>query len=183
MKVIMIRHGQADYGDVDKKGLPGLFRDFAHLNEKTIDVIKNMALDKRLLEGEVLITSPMTRAMETASYIMKNTSLDMKVEVNLHEWIPDLEQNNKTNEESFIAYKEFIRDLGVHSSSEQTWETLDSLQTRVKEVLDKYLEYKVVIVVCHSLVCKVFSPKKNVLNGEIIEFDYTEDSKFINWMK
>ncbi len=35
----MIRHGEADYGDVDKKGLPGLFRDFAHLNEKTIDVI------------------------------------------------------------------------------------------------------------------------------------------------
>ena len=39
------------------------------------------------LEGvEIIISSPYTRAMQSATIISKNRKLDIRVEIGLHEW-------------------------------------------------------------------------------------------------
>lgn len=61
----------------------------APLTELGIKQAEEVSLSP-LLEGcQVIVSSPYTRALQTAAIISKNTGLDIKVEVDIHEFIPD----------------------------------------------------------------------------------------------
>lgn len=174
----MIRHGEADYTDIDKGNFIGFGRDLAPLkNCKDLDINYD-----KLKNAEIIVSSPITRALQTAAYITRETRLDLVVDVNLHEWLPDVTQQYKNTDEMFKLYKDFLKNSGVYSSKKQVWESLENLQNRIRKVLDKYYgEYESIVIVAHSMVCKVCAGNINIENGEIVEFDYTPDYEFPNW--
>ncbi len=50
------------------------------------------------------------------------------------------------------------------------WETKENMKRRINGVLEKYLKYNRVIVVCHEMVIKTIEYQEKVANGEIIEY-------------
>ncbi len=103
----LIRHGRPDYSGMLGHGFKGFGRDFAPLSDEGIRQVLETSLDKRLRGADIIVSSPYTRALQTAQIISKNTGIDVAVEVDLHEWIPDLTNRYETSEEFFALAEEF----------------------------------------------------------------------------
>ena len=86
----LIRHGKPDYTYGDTHGFIGQGHDFAPLKTEKIEEVIETAKDKRLKDAQIIISSPYTRALQTASIISKETGIDIVVESDIMEWQPDL---------------------------------------------------------------------------------------------
>lgn len=90
MEVIMIRHGEPDYTPCNDRLFIGHGKDLCPLTDKGIEQAKEVALNPLLAGAQIILSSPYTRALQTAAYIATAVRLDIKVEVDLREWQPDL---------------------------------------------------------------------------------------------
>jgi len=170
-KFVFIRHGETDYSPIDERGFIGQGRSFAPLTARGIDQLKETSRDSRLKESEIIISSPYTRALQSAAIISKELNIDINVEVDLHEWEPDnVAFQYKTSEDCFALAKDFHLHNGVHPDGEKkVWETFESMKKRMDNVLEKYMTYNQVIVVCHGMVIKTQKNQEEIENGEVIE--------------
>lgn len=172
MKIYLIRHGKADYSYGDSHGFIGHGHDLAKLDERYIkDVIKT-SKDIRLKEAELIISSPYTRALQTAAIISKETGLDIKVETDLREWEPDTTYQYKKDEfKSF--YKDYITNNGIKPNDRLVlWESKDHLKNRVMRAIEKYKDYKCIIIVFHKIAIKSIIDIDDIKPAEIIEYNY-----------
>lgn len=102
----------------------------------------------------------------------KELNIDIEVEVDLYEWIPDIVNfNHKTSQDCFDLCKDFDLHNGIPQEyEEKVWKTNESMTKRMKNVLEKYSQYKRVIVVCHGMVIRTIKYKKDIAYAEIIEY-------------
>ena len=169
----LVRHGQPDYSPCDERGYIGHGRDLAPLSEEGIEQAERTAKDVRLMGADIIVSSPYTRALQTAAIISKNTGIDIKVEMDLHEWMPDLTFQFSNTEESIELTSDFNEHLGAYPEGEAPrWECLQHLWERVRKVADKYAEYNKVIVVCHGMVIRTLTYAEEIKPAEIIECKY-----------
>lgn len=169
----LIRHGEPDYEAVSKLGFYGFGRSFAPLSECGVKQAEETAKDARLLDADLIICSPYTRALQTAAIISREINKEIVVEPELHEWIVDRTNTITSSEEVAILGKEFQEYKGVYpEGQEMRWETLSSLKTRIKRVADKYADYNKVIIVGHGMAFRVLKYIGNIAPGEIIECEY-----------
>jgi len=179
-KFIFIRHGEADYSHCSERGFIGHGFDLAQLSKKGIEQIKNTAKDNRLKAADILISSPYTRALQSATIISKELDMDIQVEVDVHEWLPDKSFQFKTYEEVCALNDDFLLHKGVYPHGDvKLWESVDGVERRVKRVLDKYKHFEKVIIVCHGCLMTIVTGKplfadnpNSIENGEIVEFIY-----------
>ena len=170
----LVRHGEAEYSQMIEKGFFGFGRDFASLSKTGIEQVEKMAKDQRLKSAQIIVSSPYTRALQTAAIISRETGLKICVEVDLHEWIPDKTNQYKTSEEAFSLAKEFYENKGVYPKSQQLkWETLDEVRKRMQRVADKYADYEKVILVGHSMTFEALTGINDMKPAEIIEWEYS----------
>jgi len=156
-RVVFIRHGEPDYTDVRNKNYAGHGVNLAQLTEAGIEQAEEVSHDKRLDSAEIIISSPFTRALQTAAIISKNRNLNIKVELDLHEWHPDLTFQNSTYEDMRNAVRLCTAHKGVcPPDCEVLFENLEDVFTRVKNCLLKYKDYKKIIVVAHGVVMRQF---------------------------
>ncbi len=164
-KFILVRHGEPTYDEVVKLGFKGTGLALAPLTPKGISDIKKIAEDNIFEDSDILISSPFTRTMQTASIIAKRHNLDINVEPLLHEWIPDLSNNYNTQAEFLELIRTAKHDWELkkqnhsHICSFKT-ESLDHVQERAIKVLSKYLDYNKVIVVSHGLLISTLFKEK-----------------------
>lgn len=90
MELILIRHGQPDYSEVTERKYIGHGRDLAKLTELGKEQAEKVSRDERLKGAEIILSSPYTRALQTAAIISRNTGIQIEVETDLIEWMPDL---------------------------------------------------------------------------------------------
>lgn len=155
-KFILVRHGQPTYDEVIKEGFKGHGIAFAPLTTKGINEVKASAENSIFESSDILISSPYTRAMQTASIIGRRYNLDVNVELLLHEWIVDYSNSYNTTEQ-FLKnirrakdeYKKSLDNPLFEFSVE--FESLPHVRQRAISVLQKYLSYNKVIVVSHGL--------------------------------
>ena len=86
MKIIFIRHGEPDYSLLEEAGYTGFRLDLAPLSAAGRRMATEAAANPLLEQAEILISSSVTRALETASYLIRNRQLPLFVEPFLHEW-------------------------------------------------------------------------------------------------
>lgn len=86
MKIIFIRHGEPDYSLLEEAGYTGFGLDLAPLSAAGRRMATEAAANPLLEQAEILISSSVTRALETASYLIRNRQLPFFVEPLLHEW-------------------------------------------------------------------------------------------------
>lgn len=151
-KFILIRHGLPDYSSVIDCAFKGHGLDLAFLSSQGRQQAQEVAKKKELKDAEILLSSPYTRCMQTASIISNELNLPIIGEINLHEWISDLSYNNDELKSFKINYLKAIEDYTNNQITSTDYESIYNVQIRVLKVLKKYLQYKKVLVVTHGAV-------------------------------
>lgn len=185
MKIEFIRHGEPDKTEVDKRGFIGQGRDMAPLTELGIKQAEEVSVNPLLKDCQVIVSSPYTRALQTAAIISKNTGLDIKVEVDIHEFIPDKTFQLKGENENKLLHKEFMKCLGEYPQGElKMWETITDIISRSKPVLDKYVDlgYERIIIVAHGGIIRRYTGVGLINYCEVCEVDYSKDFKCFGWV-
>lgn len=171
MKIYMIRHGKADYSYGDAHNFIGHGHDLAKLDEEYIDDVIKTAKDKRLKEALLIVSSPYTRALQTAAIISKETGLDIKIEADLREWEPDTTYRYKAKETKTF-YKDYVNNNGIHPTDRSVlWESRDHLKERIERVVEKYKDYECVIFVFHQIAIQSVVDIDKIKPAEIIEYN------------
>ena len=169
----LIRHGEPDYGNMLEKGFYGFGRSFVPLSETGVKQAEKTAKDKRLKTAELIVSSPYTRALQTAAIISRETGLKINVEIDLHEWQVDKTNQITTSEEVVALTKEFNDNKGTYPKDQQLrWETLDEMRNRIQRVADKYANYNKVILVGHDMAFRTLTYIKKIRPAEIVELEY-----------
>lgn len=110
----------------------------------------------------LVLSSPITRALQTAALLSRGLDLPLAVEFDLHEWLPDLSQSYDSVAVALAAAREMDQCGGEWPQGEsRQWEPLSSMRKRVQATLRRYMHLDGVIVVCHGTVI-------SGLTGEVV---------------
>jgi len=183
MKIIFIRHGEPDYSHVAKRGFVGLGLNLAHLSKEGEAQATAAAEDARLDGARLILASPYARALHTAAIISRRRNLPIEVELDLHEWLPDLTFTYKTDEEVVRAGKMLLANKGIcPPDSLLKYEELESVFTRANAVLQKYQEYGKIIVVAHAILIRQFAFASKIPYCGISEVEWNESFTWSGWV-
>jgi broad specificity phosphatase PhoE len=143
MTITFIRHAEPNYSFINKDD-NCQWANLAPLSECGVEqAIALASYDE--LKNRVIISSPYTRALQTASIL--NTSQqngnNIIVEPLLHEWLPSKSFSLKARE-VVTANKKFKK------NEDGDYETIEEMVGRMNQVLDKYEKYGDIIIVSHS---------------------------------
>ena len=171
-----IRHGEIDTTEAGKGIYHNQGYDMVTLSPRGISQIEHTSKDDRLNGAELTISSPFGRTMHTAAILSKELQLDICVETRLHEWRADRTLRWISDfSESDASYREMNSFRGIPSPEQKyNWETADDIRRRVCPVLEKYSEYRKVIVVTHGTLMQYFLGIDHPDNGEICLFQYDD---------
>ncbi|AIQ28080.1 fructose-2,6-bisphosphatase [Paenibacillus sp. FSL P4-0081] len=148
----LIRHGEPEWNINEQYKLKGHGRDLVPLTEAGVNQVYWTAKDERLKEAEVIVSSPYTRALQTAAILSKELGLDIKVELDLREWQPDLTFEYDSLERLAELGNDYDTNHGVYPPGvTKLWESKELLKNRIEKVIDRYLGYKKVIITGHGM--------------------------------
>ncbi len=168
----LIRHGKTDYSERNTKIYQGFGVNFAPLSAVGVQEIKDTAKDVRLRTAEIILSSPYTRALQTAAILSKVLRLDIVVETDLHEWMANKHYIYESDERAEANYKEYIELSGKYPVDiTKGWEDSKTLRNRALAVLGRYKQHHNVIVACHGMLIQSIVCNRKPDNGEIVEFD------------
>lgn len=158
---ILIRHGEPRYDEMHEKGIYGLAYNFGKLTENGLEQAKKRALDPELKDAEIIVSSPFTRSLQTAANLAAHLGLDVYVEHDLHEWLP--EKDITKSVDGAKAFETYMHERGKKAPHTFEYETYDEVKKRVELSLLKYTKYKKVIVVSHGIVMSTMTHFEDII--------------------
>ena len=102
----LVRHGKTDYSERNTKIYQGFGVNLSKLSEKGVRQVKETALDDRLKGTDLILSSPYTRALQTAAILSKELGAELVVETDLHEWLANKNYVYEEEETAEKAYDE-----------------------------------------------------------------------------
>lgn len=170
----LIRHGEKNFAEKNVKFYHGLGDHMLTLSELGIKQITAAARDKRLKEAELIISSPYGRALHSAAILSKELGLDIRVETDLNEWQTDtIHYDYLSQEEADRNFQALHDNHGNHPEGETpAWESADQMKKRVFAVLERYRDYRCVIVSCHGTLMEYVLDIPHPANGQIEKLEY-----------
>lgn len=184
MTLVTIRHGEPDYAPSESRGYMGHGMDLAPLTDAGRAQAEEAAKDSRLNGAEFIVTSPYTRALQTAAIIARRRDLDIRVEMDLHEWMPDLTFQYRTKEELRALDEDFLRNKGAYPQGEtRRWETVEMHKNRVAGVLERYSGFRKIIVVAHGLTIARITGRTTTHYCGVTELEYRAGHRFYGWVE
>lgn len=176
MEIVFVRHGEPTYEYVEAKGFAGHGRSFSQLTPAGKQQAATAAKDPRLLGADLIVSSPYTRALETAAIISRHLDLPIDMELDLHEWEPDFSYSFTTEDVSARAFELCTANRGVcPPDAEIQYEELEAVFNRAKACLLKYTGYKKVIAVSHGVVIRQFTTEETPYCA-VVPAEFTPDS-------
>lgn len=171
MPVHLMRHGDTDWQQVDVRRWQGLLNDFAPLTEKGRQQAQEAADTLAASEVKLIVTSPMTRAVETASVVSAALNVPMRVALDLREWLPDDTMSWTTAEEVVAAYEDMIRHGGVRPEGHPLrWEPLPDVRTRAEAVVAALPGDLNVLVICHAVVIYALTGQEDTKHCGVVAY-------------
>ena len=166
MKIIFVRHGEPDYRELEERSYTGFGIDLASLSEKGRQQAQELSKNPFLSSAEIIVSSAVTRALETASYVACATGLPLRVEPLLHEW-----QVYESGTDKFEkARTMFLENKGkLLPNSPIRYETAAEMKSRFLECMSKYREHHTVVVVAHRMLMRQFVPNEKIDFCQVIE--------------
>ncbi len=166
MKIYMTRHGQTEYNKQEIiLGTTDIPLDSTGKKQAEELAEKVAALGNI----DIMIVSPMKRAMQTAEFVAKRCRIDIIVDNRLREWDYGEYEGKTRFTKGFTDNKS---NFGVKMG--RSGESLLQLAHRVYSALDDIIEKfhdKNVLIVCHGGVCRVIETYFNDMTTE----------QFLNW--
>ena len=152
-----------------------LEKDYAPLERAGIAQIMTQSQSTIFDNADLMLSSPYTRALQTAEIINRRLQLDLFVEHDLREWKADrtggyislLERDRRWGE-----YRALLKER--KPMREKPYESVNELSARVKAILEQYSENKKIILVSHFNVLEslIGFQEKGIKCGEVVTFDY-----------
>ena len=166
MKIIFIRHGEPNYRELEECSYTGFGIDLAPLSEKGRQQAQELCKNPLFGSADILVSSAVTRALETAFYVSCATGLPLRVEPLLHEW-----QVYESGVENFEKARTlFLGNNGsLPSNSPIQYETAEEMRSRFLESMRKYRDYQTVVVVTHRMLMRQFVPNETIDFCQVIE--------------
>lgn len=181
MKIVLVRHGEPDYSKCVEKGYIGHGFNLAPLSEKGRLQAEQVAHSEYMKDAQLVVSSPYTRALQTAAAICSANRLPLLVDEELHEWIPDLTYQN-TQEDEKKSSDDFLACGGIWpEGTDCKWESIHMLSQRVLNALDRYRDYDKIIVVCHAVVMFHLTGLNTVPHCCTAQIDYDNNFKPCGW--
>ena len=166
MKIIFIRHGEPDYRELEERSYTGFGIDLAPLSEKGRQQAQELSTNPLLPSAEIIISSAVTRALETASYVVCATGLPLRVEPLLHEW--QVYESGTDNFEKTRAM--FLENKGeLLPNSPIQYETAEEMRACFLESMAKYRDHQTVVVVAHRMLIRQFVANEKIDFCQVIE--------------
>lgn len=166
MKIIFVRHGEPDYRELEELSYTGFGIDLAPLSEKGRQQAQKLSTNPLLSSAEIIVSSAVTRALETASYVICATGLPLRVEPLLHEW-QVYESRTDNFEKARILFLENKGELLPNSPIQ--YETAEEMKSRFLESMRKYREHQTVVVIAHRMLIRQFVPNEKIDFCQVIE--------------
>jgi broad specificity phosphatase PhoE len=177
--IYLLRHGEADYEPVRERQWPGSMADLAPLSARGVQ--QAHAAAERLAEvgAGLLVSSPLTRAIQTASIVSGRLSLPIEVEFRLHEWLPDDTFSWHTHAEVLDYVDDFDSWGGEWPVGERRpWEPLSAVRRRSSAALRaasvRAPAGTAVIAVCHEMVIRSLTGERKTGTGEFRRIESTQ---------
>lgn len=159
----LMRHGEPDWALAAERKLIGHSADLVSLTETGLREVAARIPEIASFGVDCIISSPMTRALQTGHSISLALQLPLSVEFDLHEWIPDLSCTWSDASQVGALYRDYEQCRGEPpAGTEKPWETRSSVYERTLNVLKRYLHVEKVLVTCHCIVI-------DALTDEIME--------------
>jgi broad specificity phosphatase PhoE len=136
----LMRHADTDWPLVNERHLVGAANDLAPLTEMGVKQVAVAIEQLRPLGIRLILTSPMTRALQTAALLCRPLDLPLAVEFDLHEWVPDCTYSWSTPDE-VLALIENMRQYGGEwpvGEPRPIWEPMSAVRQRSLSVLTRY---------------------------------------------
>lgn len=86
MKIVFIRHAEPDYAALETAGYTDFGLELAPLTARGRQMAAEASQHPLLDQAEIVVSSSVTRSLETASYLIRQRDLPLFVEPLLHEW-------------------------------------------------------------------------------------------------
>lgn len=170
MKYYLIRHGEPDYSYGDKHGFIGLGNDLAPLKKESEKEVYETAENPKLKKSKIIISSPYTRALQTASILSRILNLEILIDSDLREWNPDLSYSYSDYKYAINSAEEYKANKGVRTKEcKYNWEDKETLENRMKNVLKKYIKYDEAIIVGHQMAFQSIIGDREIKCAEIVE--------------
>ena len=168
----LIRHGEPAWDINEKYKLKGHGRDLVQLTQIGIEQVNKTSKEERLKNAQIILSSPYTRALQTAAILSKELQLEIQVEFDLREWQPDLTFQFDSMERLNELVNEFNKHNGEYPEEEtRLWESKSMMKARVEEVLNRYLNYDYVIAVGHGMIFRTQCEVEEIPHASIIEYN------------
>ena len=166
MKIIFVRHGEPDYRELEERSYIGFGMDLAPLSGKGRRQAQELCQNPLLGSADILVSSAVTRALETAFYVSCATGLPLRVEPLLHEW-----QVYESGIENFEKARTlFLENKGeLLPNSPIQYETAAEMKSRFLESMAKYREHQTVVVIAHRMLIRQFVPSEKIDFCQVIE--------------
>ncbi|MBN1524136.1 MAG: histidine phosphatase family protein [Spirochaetales bacterium] len=178
MKILFVRHGKSDYTLADLRHLSYAEKNYCPLDSSALHMVEETAQDLRFKDADIILSSPFTRALQTAEILNRRLQKPLVVEYDLHEWAVSLDGSAVIDEnETLRRYYEFRNLNGAVSAGKKLlYESAESVEKRGKAVLEKYKQYKKIIVVSHgTLIMCVTGIFGDVPLCGIVEYEFRND--------
>ena len=153
MPILLMRHAETAWPQVNSRQWQGSLNDLAPLT----DAGRAQALEAgRRLSGrgiDLVLASPMTRALETACLVSSVLEVPMRIDLDLREWLPDETLSWTTSQQVIAAYEDMMQLEGSRPEGHPLrWEPLDAVRGRARAALVSLPADLSVLAVCHAVV-------------------------------
>ena len=128
------------------------------LTENGIRQIEHASKSLSAEDPQLVISSPMSRALQSAAILGRMLDLPLRVEFDLHEWICRWQHSFELVREAVAE----MQTLGGEWPPGETraWEPMSSVRDRAGRVLERYRTFRRVVVVCHEMVILSLTGKR-----------------------
>lgn len=168
----LVRHGEPDYSERNTKIYQGFGEQLCPLTAKGCEQIKQTAHDERLKDASIILTSPYTRAIQTAAILSKELGIDILIETDLHEWLANKHYIYEDYDTALYNLEEFDANNGCYPNGEEKdWESFELMKNRAIDVLQRYKDYGNVIVACHGRLMQALTGLHHPSHGEIFKLE------------
>ncbi|MFT8890194.1 MAG: histidine phosphatase family protein, partial [Ethanoligenens sp.] len=123
------------------------------LSDAGVKQAESASQDSQLSDADIVVSSPYTRALQTASIISRICNYTIDVNFDLHEWLLDKTFRIRTEPEFLFALRSFRED-NDKKEREISWELRSEIKKRVTSSLKRYRDCKKIIVVAHEEVIR-----------------------------
>ncbi len=168
---LLMRHAEPDYSEIDKRKYVGFGNDLASLSDNGIEQVIAASKNDILKDVDLIISSPYTRTLQTASILSRELNKKLAVELDLMEWIPDKSYLYDEYAKVVKWREKYEENDGKHVSPDDNWEQKEEIKYRVNNVLKKYSNYSKVLVVTHGMIINALTNTNKPEHVQLVKYE------------